>query len=187
MAKALNGTMKIALNNVRYSGVDIDHEFAKIADFKNGSQADKGYTDISKVTGDVVIKSGVAQTSNLQAFLNLGTINCTGTANLADQGLNMRVTAVLTKQTAQNMGGVGGLMSTALADSSGQLVIPAIVTGTFQHPHYAPDLQQIAQMKLKGMSGMLGGLLGQKTGTATQGNQQNNPANQLMGLFGKKK
>jgi uncharacterized protein involved in outer membrane biogenesis len=186
MAKALNGTMKIALNNVRYSGVDIDHEFAKIADFKNGSQADKGYTDISKVTGDILIKSGVAQTNNLQALLNLGTINCTGTANLADQGLNMHVTAVLSKQTAQSMGGIGGLMSTALTDSSGQLVIPAIVTGTFQHPHYAPDLQQIAQMKLKGIGGMLGGLLGQKTGNAgTQ--QQNNPVNQLMGLFGKKK
>lgn len=187
MAKALNGTMKVALNNVRYSGVDIDHEFAKIADFKNAGQADKGYTDISKVTGDVLIKSGIAQTSNLQALLNLGTINCTGTANLADQGLNMRVTAVLTKQTTQSMGGIGGLMSTALSDSSGQLVIPAIVTGTFQHPHYAPDLQQIAQMKLKGVGGMLGGLLGQKTGTGVQGNQQNNPVNQLMGLFGKKK
>lgn len=186
MAKALNGTMKIALNNVRYSGVDIDHEFAKIADFKNGSQADKGYTDISKVTGDILIKSGVAQTSNLQALLNLGTINCTGTANLADQALNMHVTAVLSKQTTQSMGGIGGLMSTALTDSSGQLVIPAIVTGTFQHPHYAPDLQQIAQMKLKGVGGILGGLLGQKAGTG-QTNQQNNPVNQLMGLFGKKK
>jgi AsmA protein len=186
MAKALNGTMKVALNNVRYSGVDIDHEFAKIADFKNGNQADKGYTDISKVTGDILIKSGVAQTNNLQALLNLGTINCTGTANLADQGLNMHVTAVLSKQTAQSMGGIGGLMSTALTDSSGQLVIPAIVTGTFQHPHYAPDLQQIAQMKLKGVGGILGGLLGQKSGTG-QTNQQNNPVNQLMGLFGKKK
>ncbi len=200
LAKALNGTMKIALNNVRYSGVDIDHEFAKIADIKGSSQTDKGYTDISKVTGDVLIKSGVAQTSNLQALLNLGNIGATGTANLADQALNMKVTAVLTKQTAQSIGGVGGLMSTALSNSQGELVIPAIVTGTFQHPHYAPDLQQIAQMKLKGLmpnfnnpsqgvSGLLGGLLGQKNNTtgAQNNQQQNNAVQQLMGVFGKKK
>jgi AsmA protein len=202
LARALNGTMKIALNNVRYSGVDIDHEFAKIADVKGGStQTDKGYTDISKVTGDIAIKSGVAQTSNLQAALNLGNIGATGTANLVDQGLNMEVTAVLTKQTAQSIGGIGGLMSTALTNSQGELVIPAIVTGTFQKPHYAPDLHQIAQMKLKGLmpnfgnptqgvSGLLGGLLGQKsgaTGTQNQQQQQNNAVQQLMGVFGKKK
>ena len=199
VAKALNGNMKLALNNVRYSGVDIDHEFAKIADLKSSNQADKGYTDISKVTGDIAIKSGVAQTSNLQALLNLGNIGATGTANLADQALNMKVTAVLTKQTAQSIGGIGGLMSTALTNSQGELVIPAIETGTFQKPHYAPDLQQIAQMKLKGLmpnfsnpsqgvSGMLGGLLGQKgAATGTQNNQQNNAVQQLMGVFGKKK
>lgn len=202
VARALNGNMKLALNNVKYTGVDIDHEFAKIGGLGGGkAQADKGYTDISKVTGDVVIKSGVAQTSNLQALLNLGNIGVVGTANLVDQALNMKVTAVLTKQTAQSVGGVGGLMTTALANNQGELVIPAIVTGTFQHPNYAPDLQQIAQMKLKGLipnfsnpsqaaGGILGGLLGgQKTAPGTQSGQQqqNNPVQQIMGIFGNKK
>jgi AsmA protein len=200
VARLLNGTMKIALNNVRYSGVDIDHEFAKIGGLNTSSKADKGYTDISKVTGDVAIKGGMAQTSNLQALLNLGNIGVTGTANLVDQSLNMHVTAVLSKQSAQQVGGsgVGGFMQTALSNSNGEMVIPAIVTGTFQHPHYAPDLQQIAQMKLKGLmpnfnnpqgvGGMLGGLLGQKTATQPgQKPQQGDPVQQLMGIFGKKK
>ncbi len=189
VARALNGTVKLAFNNVRYTGVDIDHELESIGKFGGGSSGtDKGYTDISKVTGDIAVKSGVANTSNLQALLDIGTINVTGTANLVDQALNMKVTALLTKEATTKAGGaaVGGFMTTALADSNGNLVIPAIVTGTFQHPHYAPDLEAMAQMKLNGVGGILGGLLGQKTG-GQPGAQQQNPVNQIMGLFGKKK
>lgn len=189
VARLLNGALKVNLNDVRYSGVDIDHEFATIGGLGKSTQADKGYTDISKVTGDIAIKSGVAQTSNLQAALNIGNIGAVGTADLVSQVLNMKVTAVLSKDASQKAGGssVAGFMQTALANNQGELVIPAIVTGTFQHPHYAPDLQQMAQMKLKGVSGMLGGLLGQKSGAGEQTNQPQNQVQQLMGLFGKKK
>ena len=92
-------------------------------------------------------------------------------------------------------------MNTALANNQGELVIPATVTGTFQNPRFAPDLKQIGQMKLKGLlpnannpssavSGILGGLLGQKGATQTQQQpQQQQPQNavdQIIGIFGKK-
>lgn len=188
LTKTLNGTVKVAFNNVKYTGVDIDHELASIGNFMNKTShaSSQGYTNISKVTGDILIKNGIAQTSNLLAVLDIGNMTATGTANLMDQTLNMHATALLSKATAQNMGGVGGLMTTALANNQGDVVIPAIVTGTFSNPHYAPDMQQIAQMKMKGVTGMLGGLLGQKSGAAS-GQQQNNPAQQLLGIFGKKK
>jgi hypothetical protein len=174
----------MAFNNVKYTGVDIDHEFASIGSIgSKAHQASKGYTNISKVTGDIAIKSGVAQTSNLQALLDIGTINCTGTSDLVSQAINMHVTAVIPKATASQLGGVGGMMSTALANPQGDVVIPAIVTGTFANPHYAPDVQQIAQMKVKGV---LNGFLGQATGKPGA-QQQNNPAQQLMGIFGGKK
>jgi hypothetical protein len=107
--------------------------------------------------------------------------------------------------------GVGGYMQTALANNQGELVIPAIVTGTFDHPKFAPDLQQVAQMKLKGLmpnfsnpsqgvAGLIGGLLGQKNANANQQGQQQQQAQPspeqgvqgaaqqiLGGLFGKKK
>jgi hypothetical protein len=41
-------------------------------------------------------------------------------------------------------------MKTALANSQGELVIPALITGTFSKPRCEPDVQQLAQMKLKG-------------------------------------
>ena len=55
---------------------------------------------------------------------------------------------------------------------------PATVTGTGQNPKFAPDLKQIGQMKLKGLlpnsnnpssavSGILGGMLGQKGPAST--------------------
>jgi AsmA protein len=196
IAKALNGTINVNFNSMRYTGIDISHQLLSMI---NSSKAgtDQGYTNIQKMTGAIVVKNGVAQTSNLQATLDIGNVGATGTANLASQTLNMQLTAVLTKAFTQQAGGtgVGGYMTTALANSQGELVIPAIVGGTFQNPRITPDIQKMAQMKLKGLiptgdnplggaSSILGGLTGQKGQPA---GQQQNPVNQIMGLFGKKK
>jgi hypothetical protein len=161
------------------------------------------------MTGNILVKSGIAQTNNLNAALDIGNVGAVGTANLVDQTLNLRVTAVLSQAASQKAGGnsVGGFMQTALANNQGELVVPAIVTGTFSNPKFAPDVQQIAQMKLKGMvpnlqnpgslAGALQGLLGgpktNPAGTQPQTQQQQqqqqpqNPLDQVIGLFGKKK
>jgi hypothetical protein len=205
--RALNGTLALNFNNVKYAGVDINHELAKIGGFLGrgaSTEKDQGYTNIQKLTGNILVKNGVAQTNNLQALLDVANVGATGTADLATQRLNLDVTAVLNKAFSQQVGGssIGGYMNTALANNQGEVVIPAIVTGTFQHPVFAPNVQKIAQMKLKGLlptgsnplaggaGGLIGGFLGQKQGNqpnANQQQQQQNPVNQIMGLFGKKK
>jgi AsmA protein len=206
VAKALNGNLVLDFNTVRYTGADIGHELASIGGFLKTSDSGQGVTNISKITGNIVIKNGIAQTSNLQALLDIGTVAAAGTSNLADQTLNLRATAVLSKAFSQQVGGasIGGFLQTALANNQGELVIPAIITGTFDKPRFAPDLHQVAQMKLKGLlpnssnpaaavSGLLGGLLGQKN--AGQGQQQSgqqqqpqqNPVQDLINIFGKKK
>jgi AsmA protein len=195
--KALNGTININFNNVRYAGVDISHQLLSMIGSSQGGK-DQGYTNVQKMTGNIVVKNGVAQTSNLQATLDIGNVGATGTANLASQTLNMQLTAVLSKAFTQQAGGtgVGGYMTTALANNQGELVIPAIVTGTFQNPKIVPDVQKMAQMKLKGLipnadnplgaaSSILGGLNGK--GQQPAAGQQQNPVNQIMGLFGSKK
>lgn len=204
---ALNGTIGLKFNNMRYSGVDVGYQLASIGGFLSPNEKDQGYTNISRMTGDIVVKNGVAQTSNLLALLDIGNVGASGTANLVDQALNLRVTAVLSKDFSQRVGGtgIGGYMNTALANIQGELVIPAIVTGTFQNPKFAPDLQKVAQMKLKGLlpsaenpqggvAGILGGLLGQKKTDQTQQQQpqqqqpqQPNPVQQLIDIFGGKK
>jgi AsmA protein len=207
--RALNGTVDLNFNNMKYSGANISHELSAIAGFLNpnaGSQSTAGVTNISKMTGNIVVRSGIAQTNNLNAVLDIGNVGAAGTANLVDQTLNLRVTAVLSQAASQKAGGnsVGGFMQTALANSQGELVVPAIVTGTFANPKFAPDVQQIAQMKLKGLvpnlqnpgslagalQGLLGGAKTNPAGTQTQQQQQQqpqNPLDQVIDLFGKKK
>ena len=196
MMKALNGTINANFNNMRYTGIDVAHQLLSMIGSKQPTK-DQGYTNVQKMTGTIVVKSGVAQTNNLQATLDIGNVGAVGTANLVSQTLNMQLTAVLSKAFTQQIGGAGGYMTTALANNQGELVVPAIVTGTFQNPKIMPDVQKMAEMKLKGLipsgdnplgagSSILGGLMGNKGKPGTPGQQQN-PVNQVLGLFGQKK
>ena len=211
--KAVNGNMNLNFANLKYSGADIGHELGAIAGFLgkgNTSTASQGFTNILKMTGNILVKNGIASTNNLQALLDMGNVGINGTANLVDQSLNLHASAVLSQQFTQKVGGnsVGGFMQTALANTQGELVIPAIITGTFSNPRFQPDIQQVAQMKLKGLmpnfnnptqgvSGLIGGLLGQKNANQQGQPEQAQPTPQqgvqgaaqqiLGGLFGKKK
>ncbi len=184
IARSLNGTMSINLTNGKLMNVDLLHELAAVGKFVGSNFASsKNFTNIAQLTGDFDVKNGVAQTNNLKAAIDGGTLAATGLVNLADQSLNLHMTAILDKAMSQQVGGtqVGGFMNTALANNQGELVLPVIVTGSFQHPQVAPDVQQIAQMKLKNLlptsknpgqltSGVLGALFGNKNqgGTTAQ-------------------
>jgi len=207
--KNLNGTVNVNFNNVKYSGANMSSELSKIAGFlrPGSSQNASGITTISKMTGNIAVKNGIAETKDLQAQLDIGNVGLAGTANLVTEALNMRATAVISQNVSQQVGGqsIGGFMKTALANSQGELVIPAIITGTFSNPHFQPDVQQLAQMKLKGLipnlnnpgsitgalSGLLGGVKAPGQTTTQQPGQQQQPASAVQqvlgGLFGKKK
>ena len=204
--KALNGTLNLNFANVKYSGADIGHELSSIAGFLNsggGAQSASGITNILKMTGNIAVKNGIAQTNDLQAQLDMGNIGLVGTASLVTEALNMHATAVISQKVSQKVGGqsVGGFMKTALANNQGELVIPALVTGTFSKPRFQPDLQQMAQMKLKGLipninnpasvagtlQNLLGGPKNPAEPTQQQAQQEQNPVQQILGLFGKKK
>jgi len=207
ISRAINGNMNLNFQNVRVAGVDVAHELAQIGGFLKSGEKDQGFTNILKMTGNIIVTNGVAQTNNLQALLDIGNASAAGTANLVNQTLNLDVTAVLAKATSQQVGGssIGGYMNTALANNQGEIVIPVLVTGTFNSPHFAPNVQKMAQMKLKGLvpsfdnpaggaAGLLGGFLGQKGTTTQQAKpgqpQQPKPSDavqQIIGLFGNKK
>ena len=208
--QALNGSVNLDFNDVKYSGANLSQQLSSIAGFLHANstaQAAQGITNILKMTGHIVVRNGIAQTDDMQAHLDIGTVGAVGSANLVDETLNMRVTAVLSQATSQTVGGqnIGGFMKTALANNQGQLVIPALVTGTFSNPRFAPDIQQLTQMKLKGLipnldnpaslAGTLQNLLGgarpsapgQQQPQAIPQSQQPDPVQQIIGLCGKKK
>ena len=200
--KALNGSLNVNFNSVRVRGTDVSYQLASLAGFLKPGQNDQGFTNISRLAGNIVVTNGVAQTNDLQALLEIGNVGITGAANLATQALAVRATAVLSKTTSQQVDGtgIGGYMNTALANSQGEIVIPVLVTGTFQNPRYAPDFQKLTQMRLKGalpsfenpegaVSGILGGLLGQKNKDQRQQQhpQPQDTVQQLLDIFGGKK
>ena len=164
VAQTLNGTVAMTLANGKIMKLDLPGELAKIGKF--GGVAPKGYTAVSQMSGTYNIHQGVAQTNDTKAALDIGTMAAEGTINLVSQALNMHVTAVLNKGFSQSVGGtgVGGYLNTALANKNGELVLPVLITGSMDHPMVAPDVQQIAKMKLNNLLPTAGGLLNGKGG-----------------------
>lgn len=186
IARSMNGDMELNLTNGKLMNLDLLHELAAVGKFVGALPAKpKNFTNLVQLSGNFNVRDGMARTSNLKAVIDGGTIAANGLVNLADQSLNLHVTAVLNKALSQQVGGsqIGGLMNTALANGQNELVLPIILTGTFQHPQVAPDLQQIAQMKLQNLlpttsnpTEFTSNLLGVIVGSEKKSQQQNTPA-----------
>src|SRR5215469_8890473 len=208
LMRSINGTVSLKFHDVHYMGADISHELANVAGLLGVHETDQGITTINQMTGNITIRNGTAETKDMEALLDIGNVGIVGTADLVSQALNLRLAAVLSKEVTQKLGGtaISGYARTALANNQGELVIPADVKGTFQHPRFAPDLQQVAQMKLKGLapnfnnptagvSALVGNLLGKpeasqaqpQQGVPTQNAPVQNPLQQLQDIFGHKK
>lgn len=200
LAKTLNGTLNLAVANGRLQNVNILNELAKVGKFLNAAPAQQSgnSTPLQKLAGTLDIRNGVASTNNLVAVLPEGSLAAAGTMNLVDQGLNLHVNAVLANSFSKQVGGnnVGGFLNTALANKSGELVLPVIVTGTMAHPVFQPDVQAIAKMKVSSLlpttgdptklgQGIAGGILGNvvgrnKNNNGQQQQQNNNPLGGLL-------
>ena len=215
IARTLNGNLSLNLQNGKLAGVDMLNQLATIGKFLNLTKQSEPFTNIAKLTGNFVVRNGVAHTENLVAAIDGGTLGAKGNVDLANQTINMVATAVLSQQMAQQVGGtnIGGYLSTALANSKGELVMPITITGSMTKPTVQPDYQAIAQMKLQnvlptvtgggGFSSILGAITGGKTQQqpadaqqqgqqqggqqpAQQGQQQpqqQKPENAVQGIF----
>jgi hypothetical protein len=179
--RLLNGNASMNLSNVRIGGLDVEHELSSVGGFKKSVQ-DRGGTNIERLIGGFVVTNGNAQTNDLRAVLNIGNVAAAGTANLSNHALNLRATAVLTKAASQEAGGSSVLnaLKPVMENSHGELVIPGIITGTFENPKFEPDMDQFSLMQLKGIVptsdnpfGVLGTLFGHGKKNETQPPSQN--------------
>ncbi|MBV9405017.1 MAG: AsmA family protein, partial [Acidobacteriaceae bacterium] len=154
LARTLNGTLNFAVTNGQLKGTNIMNELSRVGKFLGSAPAQNSSdTALRKLAGTFNIVNGVANTNNLVAALDAGSLSANGSMNLATEALDMHMTAVLSSGTSQAVGGsgVGGFLNTALANNKGELVLPVIVTGTMGHPLFAPDVQAIARMKLNNL------------------------------------
>jgi AsmA protein len=192
-AQSLNGKLALDLSNGRIAKVDLLNQLALIGKFLNAVPAQQQpFTDLTKLTGTFNVVNGVAQTNDLRAVIPGANLAANGIVNLATNALNMHVMAVLSKDFSQKVGGngIGGFMQTALANKNGELVMPVIVTGTFDHPTFAPDVQQLAQMKLQNLlpsfgnpGSMTSGILGAVLGDNKNGQQQQGGLGGILGAI----
>jgi uncharacterized protein involved in outer membrane biogenesis len=197
--QSLNGNLALNLVNGKLANVDLLHELASLGQFMGGTlgTASKGFTNLVQLSGNFDVRNGVAQTENLKAAIDGGTFAAKGLVNLGSESLNLHITAVLNKAMSQAVGGtqIGGFMNTALANNQGELVMPIILTGTFQHPQVAPDMQQIAQMKLQNLlptsknpgaltTGVLGAILGKNQPVGENDGASSDAVSGILGALG---
>ena len=86
---------------------------------------------------------------------------------------------------------VGTALKPVIENSQGELVIPGLITGTFENPKFEPDMQQFSLMRLKGIVptsdnpfGVLGTLLGHDNQNETK-SRSLNPSQGAEKVLGK--
>lgn len=153
IVRSLDGRISLNLADGAIANVDLLHQMSNIAKFIGVTRPVEPDTKVSLLTGDFDIHDGVARTNNLRAQIAAGSFAATGTVDLAQQRLNLRLTAVLSKDYSDAVGGtgIGGFMTSAISNQNGELVVPLLITGSFQEPKFAPDVQKIAEMKLQNL------------------------------------
>jgi AsmA protein len=151
IALSLDGRVSLNLQDGAIANMDLLHQMAQVAQFLSSGKTVDPVTKVVQLSGDFDINDGVAQTNNLKAATEFGSLAATGRVDLAQQRLNLRVTAVMSREYSERVGGtrIGGFMTTAVANRDGELVVPLIISGTFQDPQFAPDLQKVAELKLR--------------------------------------
>jgi AsmA protein len=202
VARSMNGTLSLNVADGRIANMDLLHEIANVASFLTGQPPGRKSTGIAALSGTFAVTNGLAQTDDLKATIEGGSLGASGSINLVDQSVNLRLTAVLSKDFSQRVGGtrIGGYMTTALANQQGELVVPMLMTGSMQQPRFAPDARRVAEMKLQNLvpslrdprqltTSILGAIAGAKGEPAAPARQDpvQELRDRLRGLLGAKK
>ncbi len=196
----LNGTINVDFSPLRIAGFDTAHELGKLGGFVSAI-AQQSETEIVRMAGRILVKNGVAQTDDLRMQLGIGSLSTSGTADLESEALNLKLSAVFSKEFTDKIGSTrtGTFMNAALTNSAGELVLPAIVTGTFHQPRFSPDLKAAAELQkqkylpsLKDPAAAVGTIIETLTGkgkaaTGQPEGEKPSAIQRLLGVFGGKK
>lgn len=151
MARSLNGNISLKIDQGRITTLNLLNELGIIAKFLGFNPSSEKATQFLSLAGDLNVANGTASTQNLKLDLANLSATLTGSMNLADQTLNLKLLSLFDKKFSDQVGGnrIGGFMTAALANSNGSLMVPASITGTFSKPVFAPDPAAIGKMKLQ--------------------------------------
>ncbi|MCU1286708.1 MAG: hypothetical protein JWO13_3058 [Acidobacteriales bacterium] len=151
IAQSLNGNLSVNMADGKIMAVDLVYELAALMQSLRTGQQKKSFTKIVKMTGDMKLTNGLAETNNLKIALEDASLAAEGGINLVDQSVNLHLVATFSKAISQQITGnkVGNSINVALSNRNGELVIPVVITGTMQKYKFAPDLRKLADIKLQ--------------------------------------
>src|SRR4051812_9703979 len=140
IARSLNGNLSVNMADGKIMAVDMLYELAALMQSLRTGQTKKSFTKIIKMTGDMKLTNGLAETNNLKIALEDASLAAEGGVNLLDQSVNMHLVATFLKAIRQQLTGskVGNSVNLALSNRNGELVIPVVITGTMQKYKFSP-------------------------------------------------
>ncbi len=102
------------------------------------------------MSGTFDVHSGVANTNDLKATLDVGNLAAAGTINLVNEALAMHITAVMNKAFSQSVGGnsVGGYDDDRVRQQERRTGRSRDYHRNHEPSNSAPDVQKMAEMKL---------------------------------------
>lgn len=153
IASTLNGTFRLRLTDGKLTGFNLINQLAQFATALGVVRQAEPVTGVAKMSATLKIKDGVASTNDLRMDFAGGSLAAQGIIGLADQSIRLKVIPVLSRQTSEQFGAgkAAGILSTALVNQNGELVIPVVVSGTVAAPRFLPDAEMMAKMKLEGL------------------------------------
>jgi uncharacterized protein involved in outer membrane biogenesis len=103
----LNGRVSLSLKDGRIGNVDLLHHLSAIGQFKQTARAIEPFTQLNPLSSNFDIRNGVAQTNDLKASMDAGSLAASGVVDLAREQLNLYLTAVLSSNYSQSVCGTG--------------------------------------------------------------------------------
>jgi uncharacterized protein involved in outer membrane biogenesis len=143
LTKTLNGTLNFNLANGQIKNMNILGAISQVTKFLGNTPTSSVANGMAVKTfsGTLNIVNGVANTNNLTAALDAGSLTGKGALNLVNQDVNMN--------TVTKVNGIG--------------TVPVLVTGNMASPKIVPDVAALAKANA---SGAIQKALGNKGGAA---------------------
>jgi AsmA protein len=194
VARSLDGNLDVNFTPLRVLGFDAAGKLSSLVGFDDGTP-EQDYTEIITLRGNIDIVDGIARTEDLVAQLTIGEVALVGTADLAEETLDLRLAAVMSQAFSDQVrtSGVGRGLETAFTNTAGELVLPVRVTGAFADPRFTPDAEALARMQLEramdNPSGFLDALLGRgptasDDGASNVDSPESGTAGAIRGILG---
>ncbi len=151
--RSLSGNVSLKMGAGRLETANLLGELGGLARFIQlpGGRNAGAMTQFVALTGDMSIARGVADVKGLTFDLEDATAALAGTANFNDQTLNLKLLSTLNGKLADAVGGtrIGGYLTSAVTNAAGEMIIPALVSGSLARPRFAPDPAAVAKLKLQ--------------------------------------